>query len=152
MQVHQSYIYQAPTWTFEGSNSKGSNPIASHCQGLFGCTSWFPRSSSPSPISLQLNCSPHATSSMKKLCSYKVSPLIFMSSKKILKVTSWWLQCIMLSNSISKINFYKSSKCLQLSFELSSVGSPSFTLGLGIFKEFFKNSTRESSTMLKCSF
>jgi len=55
----------------------------------------------------------------------------------------------MLSNSFSTIKLYKSSKYLQVSFKLSSIGSPSFTLALGLFKDLFKNSPREPSTMLK---
>lgn len=48
-------------------------------------------------------------------------------------VTSWFLQRIIVSNNISK------------AFKMSSIGSPSFSPTLSLFKGYFKNSSRESS-------
>lgn len=101
----QPRICQAPTWTlvklqplelrpyliqgtnleFRSTNSKDTNPIAFLFQGMLGYTSLLPKSSSLSPINLQLAVVFHATSLMTTLSSQKVWPLLFMSPKQNLQ-------------------------------------------------------------------
>lgn len=62
-----------------------------------------------------------------------ISNTLHVTHTNISKVTSWLLQCITVSNNISK------------TFKMSSIGNPSFAPALSLFKGFFKKYPRESS-------
>ena len=55
----------------------------------------------------------------------------------------------MVSNNISKTNFYKSSKYFQVSFKVSLIGSPNSAPALSLYKGFFNGSSTMHNNVFK---